>query len=464
MTSLDAANRAGGLSRSREYLGHPLGLSVLFGTEMWERFSYYGMRALLVLYLTKYLLLPGHVENVWGYSAVKDAFEFLAGPLDVQPLSSLIYGLYTGLVYFTQLPGGWVADRWLGQKRVVVIGIVLVAIGHFMMAFEALLFVALSILVIGVGMFKTNTTSQVGSLYAPGDHRRDRAYSIFYVGINIGAFLAPLVCGTLGEEVGWHFGFGAAGVGMLIALAIYLIGFNALPEDELTKAKAVHKVKAPLTKEERRAVVVLILLCIPMTLYWACNEQQGNTIALWAADNTDRTIDLFIWRGEFPVTWIQSFNPLMIFAFTPFVIALWARQAKKGNEPSSINKMTLGCLCMAAANVIMVLAAVLAGETGKASWLWLFVYSAVLTLGEIYLSPISLSLYSKAAPPQILSTMMAVNFIPNFLGGGFLQGWLGSFWSSMDKSNFFLMITAISGVAAAIVWLFNKPLKPILKE
>jgi len=324
----------------------------------------------------------------------------------------------------TPIFGGMLADRWLGQRYTVIIGAVTMAIAEF-------------------------------TLMVP---------ELFYVGINVGAFLAPLVCGTLGEEVGWHFGFGAAGVGMLIALTVYLFGFNTLPEDELTKAKITHHARQPLTADQRRAVLILFLLTIPIALYWACYEQQGNTIALWAADNTDRTIDLYFWRGEMPATWIQSFNPLMIFAFTPFVLALWARQARSGTEPSSVNKMMQGCLYMAAANLIMVVAALLSGDTGKASWLWLFVYSAVLTVGEIYLSPISLSLYSKVAPPQILSTMMAVNFIPNFIGGGFLQGWLGTFWSSMSKADFFLMIAAIAAVAAIMVYMFEKPLKPIAKE
>ncbi|MSP95591.1 MAG: MFS transporter, partial [Alphaproteobacteria bacterium] len=229
MNSETSAGFTGGRAGKREFLGHPAGLTVLFGTEMWERFSYYGMRALLILYLTQYLLLPGHVENVWGYEGIKGFFESFAGPLDVQPLSSLIYGFYTGLIYFTPLPGGWLADRVLGQRRVVLIGIALMGFGHFMMAFEALLFPALFLLVVGGGLFKTNTTAQVGTLYAPGDPRRDRAYSIFYVGVNIGAFIAPLIIGTLGETIGWHYGFGAAGIGMLIALAIYLIGFNQLP-------------------------------------------------------------------------------------------------------------------------------------------------------------------------------------------------------------------------------------------
>jgi POT family proton-dependent oligopeptide transporter len=464
VTAFESAGGARRSLKSLEAFGHPLGLSVLFATEMWERFSYYGMRALLVLYLTKYLLLPGHVENVWGYGAIKAALESVGGPLDIQPLSSLIYGWYTGLVYFTPILGGWLADRWFGQKRVVIAGILLMAAGHFMMAIESLLFVALLVLVIGVGIFKPNTTSQVGSLYDAGDARRDRAYSIFYVGVNVGAFIAPLVCGTLGEEVGWHYGFGAAGVGMLIALVVYWLGFGALPEDELTKREAAHTERKPLTREDWRAVGAMVVLTIPAMLWWACYEQQGNTLVLWTADNTDRTLDLLFWRGEIPVTWFQSFNPFMIFAFTPVILALWSRQAKARTEPTSVMKMTIGCVCMTVANLIMLAAVIAAGDGGKASWLWLLVYIAVVTVGEIYLSPISLSLYSKISPPQIVSTMIAVAFIPNFIGGGLLQGWLGSYWSSMSKENFFLMLAAISAGAGVMIWLFEKPLRPILKE
>ena len=189
---------------------------------MWERFSYYGMRSLLVLYMTKFLLLSDHFGNVIGLASLKHALEAVFGPLDVQPLSSQIWGLYTGLVYFTPIFGGLLADRVLGQRRTVIIGAVLMAFGHFMMASERLFLFALTALILGSGCFKPNISTQVGGLYAPGDPRRDRAYSIFYVGINLGAFLAPLVCGTLGERVGWHHGFAAAGVGMLIGLATYL--------------------------------------------------------------------------------------------------------------------------------------------------------------------------------------------------------------------------------------------------
>src|SRR5208282_643541 len=198
---------------------------------MWERFSYYGMRSLLVLYMTKYLLAPGHAGNALGLADVKGALEAIFGPLDVQPLSSQIYGFYTALVYLTPIFGGLLADRVLGQRRTVVLGAILMAIGHFMMAVDSLFLLALLMLILGNGAFKPNISTQVGSLYAPGDPRRDRAYSIFYVGINLGAFLAPLVCGTLGERVGWHYGFAAAGVGMLIGLATYLYASPRLPPD-----------------------------------------------------------------------------------------------------------------------------------------------------------------------------------------------------------------------------------------
>src|SRR6266404_6055694 len=445
-----------------EFLGHPKGLSFLFATEMWERFSYYGMRALLVLYMVKYVLSPD-TGQVIGLAALKRALEALLGPLDVQPLASNIYGLYTGLVYLTPVFGGIIADRVLGHRRTVIIGALLMAFGHFMMAFEPLLLFALLVLIVGNGAFKPNMSSQVGELYPPGDPRRDRAYSIFYVGINIGAFLAPLVCGTLGEEVGWHFGFGAAGVGMLIALAIYLIGFNALPEDELPIREARPTAdERPLDREERRAMIALLVLFIPTSLFWAAYEQQGNTIALWADDYTDRTINLLFWTAEIPTTWFQSFNPFMIFAFTPLVVALWARQAARRREPSTVIKMALGCAGCGAAYLIMAGAAFFAGA-GKASWLWLFAFSVVVTTAELYLSPIGLSLVSKVAPVRYLSMMMGVWLATSFIGN-FGAGYLGSFWSGMAKANFFLMIAAVAIAAGAVIWAFDRPLRTALSR
>jgi POT family proton-dependent oligopeptide transporter len=446
-----------------DLFGHPRGLTYLFTTEMWERFSYYGMRSLLVLYMVKYLFLPGQVETVLGFGAMKSAFEALFGPLDVQPLASQIYGFYTGLVYLTPIFGGLLADRVLGQRRTVILGAALMAIGHFMMAFQPLFLLALLVLILGNGAFKPNISTQVGGLYAPGDPRRDRAYSIFYVGINLGAFLAPLVCGTLGETIGWHYGFAAAGVGMLIGLAVYLYASRLLPPDELHKARMERREAKPLSREEWRGIGALLVLCVLVTFFWATYEQQGNTITLWADGYTDRSFTFFGWHDEIPATWFLAFNPFMIFAFTPFVVTLWARQAKRGAEPSTLTKMALGCFGVALANLIMAAAAVEAGADGKASWLWLFFYFVVITTGELYLSPIGLSLVSKIAPARLLSLVMGIWLATSFTGN-FIAGWLGSFWTGMDKAHFFLMIAAIAAVAGAAIRVFNKPLKPMLGE
>jgi proton-dependent oligopeptide transporter, POT family len=445
----------------RDLFGHPRGLTFLFATEMWERFSYYGMRALLVLYMTKYLLSPGRAEGVVGLDGLRSVLESLFGPLGVQPFASQIYGLYTGFVYLTPLFGGLLADRVLGQRRTVIIGAALMAAGHFMMAFESLFLLALTTLIVANGAFKPNIVTQVGGLYAPGDPRRDRAYSIFYVGINIGGFLAPLVCGTLGEELGWHYGFLAAGVGMTIALVVYLCGLPLLPPDAMHRLKAAGLDKKPLEQSERRSIMALAVLFVPTTLFFATYEQQGNTIALWADDYTNRTIDLVVWHGQIPVTWFQMFNPLMIFAFTPLIVGLWSRQARRGSEPSSITKMALGCFGVALAYLIMVGAA-WSARGDEASWLWLFAYFVVLTVGELYLSPISLSLVSKAAPARMISMMMGLWLATSFTGN-LLAGWLGSFWSAMDKPSFFLMLAGLAALAGIVIFAFNRPLRGILE-
>jgi POT family proton-dependent oligopeptide transporter len=448
------------VSASDDLFGHPRGLTFLFTTEMWERFSYYGMRALLVLYMVKYLLVPANADTVIGLATLRSILEGMFGPLGVQPFASHIYGLYTGLVYLTPVFGGLIADRWLGQHRTVLLGAALMAIGHFMMAFEPLFLFALTTLILGNGAFKPNMSAQVGGLYAPGDPRRDRAYSIFYVGINLGAFLAPLVCGTLGEQVGWHYGFTAAGIGMTIALVVYICAIPTLPPDELQRARADGTDRAPLDRHEWRGILALLLLFVPTTFFWATYEQQGNTIALWADDYTDRHIDLILWKGEIPVTWFQAFNPFMIFAFTPFVIALWAWQESRGREPSTITKMALGCLGVALANLIM-FGAAWSAAGDSASWLWLLGYFAVITLGELYLSPIGLSLVSKVSPARVVSMMMGVWLATSFFGN-ILAGWLGSFWSSMDRPYFFLMIAGIAAAAGLVIWAFNRPLRGIV--
>jgi POT family proton-dependent oligopeptide transporter len=412
--------------------------------------------------MVKYVLLPGMAGQVVGLAALKSLFEAVVGPLDVQPFASTIYGTYTGLVYLTPIIGGFLADRVLGHRRTVVIGALLMAIGHFMMAFEPLLLLALLFLILGNGAFKPNMSSQVGELYAHGDPRRDRAYSIFYVGINLGAFLAPLVCGTLGEKAGWHYGFGAAGVGMLIGLAIYLAGTRHLPPDRLRLKQNAAADDRPLDRDEWRGIIALLLLFAPTSLFWATYEQQGNTIALWADAFTDRTINLGFWTAEIPTTWFQSFNPFMIFAFTPLVIAFWTRQAARGREPSTVIKMALGCFGCGVSYLIMAAAAWYAGD-GKANWLWLFAYFVVITTAELYLSPIGLSLVSKVAPARYISVMMGVWLATSFVGN-FGAGVLGSFWSGMAKPDFFLMIAAVAIAAAIVIRAFDRPLRAALRE
>ena len=513
--STDRPAHDAGFAGHRELFGHPKGLTFLFTTEMWERFSYYGMRSLLVLYMTKYVLLPEHAGNVLGLAGVKSALEAIFGPLGTQPLSSELYGFYTALVYLTPIFGGLLADRVLGRRRTVIVGAILMAVGHFMMAVEQLLLFALLALILGSGAFKPNISTQVGGLYPPGDPRRDRAYSIFYVGINIGAFLAPLVCGTLGEEAGWHYGFAAAGLGMLIGLCIYLYALPLLPPDEFTDRSpsperggsdrrrqsgersssasltptrrpvpsrrfapayltsitaAAGRLRLPLSgggenplgRDEWRAIVAILLLFIPVALFWATYEQGGNTIVLWADANTDRTIDALGLRMEIPTTWFLAFNPFMIFAFTPLVVALWTRQAARGSEPATVTKMALGCFGVAISYLIMAAASWQAGAD-KASWLWLFAYFVIITIGELYLSPVGLSFVTKIAPARFLSMMMGVWLATSFVGG-FLAGWLGSFWSRMGKPEFFLMIAVIAGVAGLAILAARWPLRGMLRD
>jgi proton-dependent oligopeptide transporter, POT family len=435
---------------TREFLGHPRGLAVLFATEAWERFSYFGNAALVVLYMTKYLFDSGRLETVVGLGAVKSALEFFFGPLAAQPLASQLFGFYTGLAYFTPILGGLVADRLLGRHRTILVGGVFMAAGHFMMAFEALFLLALLMLIIGIGAFKPNISTQVGALYAPGDDRRDRAYSIFYLGINIGAFLAPLICGTLAVQYGWHYGFGAAGVGMLVSLAIYLCGRRSLPADDPPRDSLLARENKPLEPGERRALLALIGTCALVTLFWAAFDQQGNTVLLWAEDFTDRSIDLGFWHGEIPSPWFLALNPLMIFLLTPLIVRRWAQQGRRGAEPFPISKMAFGCLCLALANLLMAGAG--SATAGKASVAWLMGYFVLATIGELHVAPVGLALISKLAPARMTSIIMGIWFATT-LPADVLAGYLGGFWSSMAKANFFLIIALIAALGSIALWM-----------
>ncbi|MFM2153433.1 MAG: hypothetical protein RL199_1868, partial [Pseudomonadota bacterium] len=436
----------------KTFLGHPVGLFVLFFAEMWERFSYYGMRGLLKLYMVNYLFVSlrqklqggpytehGTSDGVIGWRFIEsllphaDAAQLQSciGP-KVQSLvagdaahgiapmaldaasklaqeacrassnASLLYGLYTGLVYLTPLFGGILADRWLGQRKTVVVGGVLMAIGHFVMAFENSFFLALGLLILGNGAFKPNVSTQVGLLYPPGDSRRDGAFTIFYMGINLGAFICNFVCGTLAAVYGWHYGFAAAGIGMVLGLAVYLWGQRFLAQDNVSQAKAEAAIeKKPLDAGEWRRVWALVLLCLLNVVFWAVYEQQGNTMQTWADEQTVWPT-LFGW--QIPSTWFQSFNPLCIILFAPLLDMWWSRQARRGTEPSSVSKMAIGCFILGASFVVMIVGAKVVGA-GKGSLFWPLFCTLLLTIGELYLSPIGLSLVTKVSPARIVSMM-----------------------------------------------------------
>ena len=457
-----AAGLAPGTVRAQKtFLGHPIGLFILFFTEAWERFSYYGMRALLVLYMVNYLIhrVQTGSSYVLGFGLLQHTIESVFGPMAVQPLASQIYGLYTGFVYLTPFFGGMLADRLLGQRKTVVIGGVLMAIGHFLMAIESMFLVALCFLIVGNGCFKPNISTQVGSLYPPGDPRRDRAFTIFYMGINLGAFFSPLVCGTLGQLYGWHYGFSAAGVGMVAGLMLYLWGQRYLVPDQLTRAHQTHTENAKLTPSEWKAIVGLVVLCMLNIVFWGVYEQQGNTIQLFA----DRNTDWHIFGWEMPSTWFQSVNPMFIFLFTPLLNLFWGWQSIRGKEPSSVTKMALGCGLLGLSFLPLIYVTAGLGATERISFLWLVGGTFIYTVGELYLSPIGLSLVTKVAPARLVSMLMGMWFLSSFFGN-FLSGYLGTYYEKMSREAFFLMLAALGAVAGLAILALSVPLRKAIGQ
>jgi POT family proton-dependent oligopeptide transporter len=470
--------------------GHPGGLYVLFGAEAWERFSYYGMRALLVLYLTNHLKYPR-----------KDALA--------------LYALYTGLVYVTPLLGGFLADRVLGQRKAILVGGIVMAMGHFAMAFEPLLYLALSLLILGNGFFKPNISTMVGNLYPQGDPRRDGAYTIFYMGINLGAFISPLVCGWLGETMGWHYGFGAAGVGMVLGLIAFL-GFQkslvgGYPPGREAAGLArlgawdwVHVVLASLIclgtaygaglgwtefQPYARTMIKVIAACFGLSflgvlamsiitarseagvnwqrvlvilvvgifsiVFWMGFEQAGGTLTLFADNKTDRTL----LGRSFPAAFFQSINPLLIFTLAPVLSIVWAKIDSTRFRMTSSFKMGLGLILLGFAYVIMYQADKLAGANGKVGPEWLAMVYLFNTLGELCLSPIGLSLVNKLAPAKVASLMMAVWFlctaVANYLAGSLEAELEGT------SMNLWLFLVGAAIIPGLILLALTGPLKKL---
>lgn len=441
----------GGRPRS-ELWGHPRGLLVLSLTELWERFSYYGMMGLLTLYMTKQLLLPGHVENVWGFEPFRAAVESVFGHLTPLALASQIFGLYTAMIYAFPLVGGFLGDQVLGQRRTVVLGTLLMAAGHLMMTSEALFLPALLSLVLGAGCIKGNMAVQVGRLYAPDDTRRTRAFGLYLIALNVGAFTAPLVCGTLGEKIGFHWGFGAAGIGMLISLATYLLGQKHLPPDTLRRKDDGHVAAPRLQKGDGRTILALLALLVPSILFFSAYNQSWNIFTLWA----DQNVDLNLGGFRMPVTWFATLDGILTITAVVVAVRLWAWQAKKGREPGDISKIAMGGVMGVTGFGILTAATWLSG-THPVALIIPVVYFVLQDLMIPFVDTVIQSTFSRAAPAAVNTTMMGVFYLSSTLIN-VTVGWLGRFYETLTHAQFWLLHTAVAGSGLVFLLIFGRPL------
>lgn len=455
MTVEDSRDIHDALEHDRRFLGHPVGLGYLAFTEAWERFSYYGMQTLLVLYMTKYLLLPGNVENV----ALFKPFSALYGGLEGQALASAIFGTYAASVYLTPILGGLLADRVLGKRRTVLLGAITMAAGHFLMAFEASFLFALLCLVVGCGLFKGNIASQVGALYKPDDLRRADAFQIFYLGINAGVIASPLIVGTLGEVYGWHYGFGAAGVGMLIALVIYVAGQKHLPKEHFEPQGAKSDApKQKLAPGDWQAVIALLVLIPVMAVALLPNQQIFNAYLIWG----DQQFDL-VWMGQkLPTTWLVTLDAIVSVSFLAGVSLFYRWYGKRRREPDEITKIIIGAAFSVAGMLCLFMAASTQGSGEKIGLFWPVMFHVVNSIGFAHMLPVSLALFAKVAPRAINSTVIGLYYLAFFMGNSFV-GWIGGLYETMPTTNFWLLHAGLAAGAGLCFVLFKLVMNKHLK-
>jgi len=431
----------------RAFLGHPKGLAYLAFTEAWERFSYYGMQALLVLYLVNYLLRPENVRSV----AFFDSFRTLYGGLDGQPLASAIVGSYFALVYLTPILGGLLADRVLGKRRTVLLGAITMSVGHFLMAFELTFLFALLCLILGSGMLKGNIASQVGALYKPEDLRRADAFQIFYLGINAGVIAAPLVVGTLGEKIGWHWGFGAAGIGMLIATGIYIAGQKYLPKEYFdVQSKAARERSPPLTRTEWLATAALILLIPVMAVAIVPNNQIFNAYLVWG----DQQFDLNFMGRQLPTTWLVTLDAVVSVSFLAGVALFYRWYGKRWREPDEITKLIIGSAFSVGGMLCLVTAAATTAPGEKIGLFWPVMFHVVNSIGFAHMLPIALAFFAKLAPRAINATVIGLYYLA-FFAGNSMVGWVGGWLETMPATHFWLIHAAFAAGSGAVFVLFK---------
>lgn len=427
----------------RQLFGHPTGLYILFFTEMWERFSYYGMRALFVLFL-----VAETTSSNAGFGWTNE--EALA-----------LYGTYTMLVYLASVPGGWVADRLLGQRKTVMLGGALLCIGHAVLAFnsEIAFYTGCLFIILGVGGLKPNISSMVGGLYKPKDERRDIGFYIFYMGINIGGFLAPILCGYIGEKYNWHYGFGLAAIGMLLGQGVYLWGQKYLVHvgNKMSVKNEADRVllERPLTKIEKDRVKVLLISFLLIILFWAAFEQAGGLMNLYASQKTDRN---FFGLFEIPASVFQSVNSFFIITLATAVGAFWVRWKKKGKEASSIFKIALGLVIMALGFGFMAAASAQYAQEGSSAMYWVILAFLFHTVGELCASPVSLSYITKLAPLKYASIIMGLYWAATGLGNK-VAGKIGELSQSLGEFEIFLGIAIVWSIIGLLVIAVLKPLK-----
>ena len=429
------------------FLGHPRGLAYLAFTEMWERFSFYGMQSLLVLYMTQELFLPGHIENVAGMGWYRSLLEGAYGPLSPLALAGQTFGLYAGLVYFTPFIGGWIADRWLGAKRTVIIGVLLMTAGHAAMALDQSFLIALMLLIMGSGALKGNIASQVGQLYSKDDDRPARGFVIFSTAINIGAIGGPLACGLLAQIYGWHVGFSTAGLLMLVALGVYLKGLPHLPEEpHLTRTAAV---SVKLTKADWRSVGILMIFLVFQVLLGPGYDQQFNMGMVWI----DAAVDLQTPFGPVPVAWFVSINSFGTVLGAFAAIGFWRWQARRGKEQSDNNKMVVGGLMYGAGTMLLAIGSAVQAP-GSVSIVFPVLSYFITGVGFTWSWPTWLAIMARYAPRQIAARMMAAAYLVVFFGS-IIAGYFSRFYETMDPALFWALNAVACWFGAALYFVFG---------
>jgi POT family proton-dependent oligopeptide transporter len=438
-------------ANGRDLLGQPRGLFFIGATELWERISFHGMQALLVLYMVEQLLQPGHVENIVGFKGFRAAIEGVTGPLSLQAFASQIFGLYVGFVYLVPVFGGLLGDRVLGRRRAVALGALLMTAGHFCMAFEASFLAALLLLILGAGVLRGNLASQVGDLYSDEDRRRETAFQIYFGVMNSGAFVAPLITGVLAQTYGWHYGFGFAGFGMLIGLVVYLSGGRDLPPDAVRGANAVRR---ELSSEDRRVALIMVSMLPIFTLFWIAQSQIWNTYNLWARDH----VDLAAGSWKIPVPWLQAVDALSVVVLLPPLLKFWRWQASRSSEPDDLTKLGIGCLLFGGAIAWLAAGQLAADATGKVPLVWALVYHFLSAVGYLYFAPVAVALFSRTAPASINAMMIGVYYLSIFAGST-ISGRLGGLYERLSAAQFWLIHAASVAAGGLLILLFASRLR-----